>query len=113
MLESRGEFINAAFRPELHPEPAEHMALHRLSDGRFVGAIIWRSIVTEDYVCQRMATGLQWIPHPDAAGWPAYTIPDAPVIGGRIHDRGGLYVDPEFRGDRLSRSEAHTSELQS
>src|SRR3546814_8358813 len=49
-----------------------------------------------------MATGLQWIPHPEAVGWQAYTIPDAPVIGGRIHDRGGLYVDPEFRGDRLS-----------
>src|SRR3546814_14669012 len=32
----------------------------------------------------------------------AYTIPDGPVIGGRIHDRGGLYVDPECRGDRLS-----------
>src|SRR3546814_15875585 len=102
MLESRGEFINAAFRPELHPEPAEHMALHRLSDGRFVGAIIWRSIVTEDYVCQRMATGLQWIPHTDAAGWQAYIIPDAPVIGGRIHARCRIYVAPEFRGERVS-----------
>src|SRR3546814_5814443 len=59
VLESRGEFINAAFRPELHPEPAEHMALHRLSDGRFVGAIIWRSIVTEDYRSDEHTSELQ------------------------------------------------------
>ena len=102
LLKGRGETVNSAFRPELHDEPADILVVHRGNDDAFAGTIAWRVLQTDDYVERRLRTGRQWIAEPSAVDWQPYEISGAPRIAGRIHDRGGLYVDPAFRGHRIS-----------
>lgn len=100
LVESRGGWANPSFLPELHGERTVFLAIFA-SDGRFAGALAWRVLACDDYVA-RMRAGTEWAPDAAALGWTEWPIADAPRIAGHIHDRGGLFVDPAFRGDRLS-----------
>lgn len=100
LVESRGGWANPSFLPELQDGRAAFLAAFA-GDGRFAGAIAWRVIECPDYVAM-MRSGQEWAPEATAVGWTDWPIDEAPKIAGRIHDRGGLYVEPGFRGERLS-----------
>lgn len=96
MIRSRGGWVNPTFMPELHPEPAEWFMIFA-GDGRFVATIAWRVLQTDDYVA-RMRAGTEWSPDAAALGYQEWPIGPAPLIAGRVHDRGGIFVDPALRG---------------
>lgn len=104
LVESRGGWVNPSYLPELHDGPGEFLAIFAIDPAggdRFAAAIAWRVVHSDDYVAG-MRDASEWIPDAAAFGWTEWPIRDAPLIAGRVHDRGGLFVAPEFRKSRLS-----------
>jgi hypothetical protein len=101
LIRSRGGKPNLTFLPELGHGPSEAFVLFHAGEhgDRFAATISWRIIETDDYVA-RMRDGTEWAPDAEAVEFQHWPIREAPTIAGRVHDRGAIWADPEFRGGR-------------